>query len=316
MPATASSSAPAPSATSSSDDSSSQYNYTPTEYVCIIYVVLFSITALTHLFQTLKYRLWWLIPTILLASSGEVIGWAGRLWSSKNVDARDPFMMQIVCTIIAPTPFVASIFITFGHLVHRLGSQYSWLSARYYSRVFLTFDLISLIIQAAGGGIAASSNTVSTENLGGNIMLAGIVLQMVALGLFMILGLQFFISYFNNRPVREKYSANRSTLTLTNGRAWNGKLKALSGALAFASGVLMIRAVYRTIELADGWNGPVISTQVYFNVFDGAMVTLAMYTLNVFHPGRLLFSQPDVSQVFVNATEKDKNPSNTVESLA
>jgi len=59
-------------------------------------------------------------------------------------------------------------------------------------------------------------------------------------------------------------------------------------ALIFSTICLFIRAVYRTIELADGWNGRIISTQVYFNVLDGAMVTLAMYTLNLAHPGVLL----------------------------
>lgn len=34
------------------------------------------------------------------------------------------------------------------------------------------------------------------------------------------------------------------------------------------------------------------------DIFDGAMVVLAMYTLNFFHPGRLLFSQPDDSEFY------------------
>ena len=70
--------------------------------------------------------------------------------------------------------------------------------------------------------------------------------------------------------------------------------------------------MYRTIELADGWNGRIISTQVLFSAFlpsqsfceltendtflsffftdvlDGAMITLAMYTMNFAHPGLLL----------------------------
>jgi hypothetical protein len=42
------------------------------------------------------------------------------------------------------------------------------------------------------------------------------------------------------------------------------------------------------LQLANGWNGRIIETQVYFNVLDGGMITLAMYTLNAFHPGYLL----------------------------
>jgi RTA1 like protein len=46
--------------------------------------------------------------------------------------------------------------------------------------------------------------------------------------------------------------------------------------------------VYRSIELTGGWTGPIITTEWYFNAFDGAPITLAMVVLNVFHPGYLL----------------------------
>lgn len=68
------------------------------------------------------------------------------------------------------------------------------------------------------------------------------------------------------------------------------------------------RAVYRTIELADGFNGKIIETEIWFSaslpvpfyphlllthamfyadVFDGLMVVFAMYTMNALHPVRL-----------------------------
>ena len=46
--------------------------------------------------------------------------------------------------------------------------------------------------------------------------------------------------------------------------------------------------MYRTIELVDGWDGRIISNELYFNVMDGAMIVAAMYCLNFFNPGRLL----------------------------
>ena len=45
---------------------------------------------------------------------GETIGWAGRLWSSKNPVLDDPFLMQITTTIISPS------FMTAGALQHTL----------------------------------------------------------------------------------------------------------------------------------------------------------------------------------------------------
>jgi len=51
---------------------------------------------------------------------------------------------------------------------------------------------------------------------------------------------------------------------------------------------VLIRSIYRTFELANGWTARVIATQAYFNALDGAPIVLAMFTLNLFHPGRLL----------------------------
>lgn len=50
----------------------------------------------------------------------------------------------------------------------------------------------------------------------------------------------------------------------------------------------MRSAIYRTIELNDGWNGPIITNQALFNWLDGTQITLATFTLNLLHPGYLL----------------------------
>jgi hypothetical protein len=66
------------------------------------------------------------------------------------------------------------------------------------------------------------------------------------------------------------------------------------------------RSIYRVIELSDGWTGRIIQTQVYFSEFiystydaphrsdscsdvlDATMLVLAMFCLNLLHPGVLL----------------------------
>ena len=67
--------------------------------------------------------------------------------------------------------------------------------------------------------------------------------------------------------------------------------------------LIVCRTIYRVVEFVSGWNGTVVSTQWLFStwlfiipcprviigdcadVFDGTMITLAMFTLNFFHPG-------------------------------
>lgn len=114
-------------------------------------------------------------------------------------------MFRIVATILAPTPYVAAIFIIFAKITKQLGVQYSRLSPRWCesqycdpagrlatdqrtvptdSRIFLTAvsfssalyhhslaliadsqDIVALVIQAAGGGLAATASTQSGSNL-------------------------------------------------------------------------------------------------------------------------------------------------------
>lgn len=107
------------------------YGYVPTQSTCIVFIVLFSISALLHLGQAIKWRTWWMIPTMTLGCTGEVIGWSGRLWSSKNPPLLDPFLMQITTTIISPSFMSAANFTILGMIIRRLGYQYSWLTPRW-----------------------------------------------------------------------------------------------------------------------------------------------------------------------------------------
>ncbi|KAK0462876.1 RTA1 like protein-domain-containing protein [Desarmillaria tabescens] len=285
-------------ASSTGDDY--RYGYTPTEYVTIIFVALFGGSTFAHTVQSLHYRLWWPFPTIILAGTLEVLGWSGRLWSSFSPTLRTPYMIQIVTTIIGPTPLVAGNFIILGGIISLLGPAYSRLSPKYYSWIFVSCDIISLIVQGAGGGIAASAKDASGATLGGNIMLGGIVFQLVVITCYAILATEFLIRYLQNRPIYARIgstAARQSEVTLpSNEQYFRGdlsrKIKLMMIALSFNTLCLYIRAIYRTIELSDGWNGRIITTEVYFNVLDGAMVVLAIYAINFAHPGWLLGQYP------------------------
>ncbi|KAJ7732672.1 RTA1-domain-containing protein [Mycena metata] len=259
-----------------------QYGYNPSEAAGIVFIALFGISTILHIAQATYYKMWWLFPTACLCGVGELVGWSGRLWSSFNPDLADPYMMQITTTIISPTPLIAVNFILLSRMVERLGIQYSFVSARWYTTVFLCCDIVALVVQGAGGGLAASANTPSGAQLGANIMLAGIVFQFVAIIVYTTCAVEFLRRYAHDLPARGQTSLDARKTPLT------PHLRSMIGALAFSTLVLFIRSVYRIIELSGGWSGPVILTQKYFLAFDGAMIVLAIYTMNIFHPGRLL----------------------------
>ncbi|KAJ3488236.1 hypothetical protein NLI96_g2982 [Meripilus lineatus] len=289
------------------------YEYIPTKWICIMFVGLYALTTILHFGQSLRYRMWFLLPTVCLAGVGEVIGWGGRSWSSFSPLLQTPFLIQIVATILAPTPFVAALFILFARLTNRLGIRYSRLSPQWYSRIFLSCDFVSLIIQGAGGGIAATANDSAGSNTGSKIMLGGILFQLISLIAFITLAAEYLWRYSQDRTVRRHRKTLESTesqTTLTYRFEWDTKIKLFICGLTFITTCILIRSIYRLIELADGWNGRIISTQVYFNVLDGGMILISMFALNVFHPGYFL----DESQVPYSPM-REKHATETTETL-
>ncbi|KAI0748847.1 RTA1-domain-containing protein [Fomes fomentarius] len=264
----------------------SPYGYIPTEWICILFIALFAVSSFIHLAQAVHTRLWWLLGTTVLAGITEIIGWSGRLWSSISPRALDPFLMQITTTILAPTPLIAANFVILGQIVKRLGQQYSRLTAMWYTILFCSCDLVALVVQALGGAKASSDleNNRDPEP-GGHIMLGGIVFQLVAVCIYLLLATEFLVRYHYDKPIRPRVDSGSSPAKKS--FALDRGVKFMILGLALDGVFILIRSIYRAIELSDGWTGRIISTQVYFNVLDGAMIVLAMFTLNVFHPGFL-----------------------------
>lgn len=137
---------------------------------------------------------------------------------------------------------------------------------------------------------------------------------------------------YKNRPIRPSIgvtelqklgdSANPSTISIPTAVGWERITKKIGHmiiGMAVAALFIYIRSIYRTIELLDGWSGPIIQNETLFSkytthlrltdtnvlicphldVLDGMMIFLALFTLSVFHPGRLLWDRCPTSTVTV-----------------
>ncbi|OXV06816.1 hypothetical protein Egran_05417 [Elaphomyces granulatus] len=179
--------------------------------------------------------------------------------------------MQISTLIIAPTFFTAGIYILLGRFIALLGRGSSVLSPALYLWIFCTCDLISLVIQAIGGGLAsnASNQADGDTKPGANIIVAGIIIQLVSTTVFAFLALDFL-----RRTIRQ------GTL-----RTMKRTMVPLLCAMVLSVICIYIRSIYRTIELLQGWNGYLITTEIFFVILDGAMMVPAVAIFNIIHPG-------------------------------
>jgi len=223
--------------------------------------------------------------------------------------------MQICCTIIAPTFMTAGMFFIFGRIIGLIGAEYSRMTPKVYSIVFISFDIVALTIQAVGGAQASSANTQSGANDGAHIMVAGILIQMAAITLYVCVQAEYLLRVWYEKPFhprvsqpastddantvvgqnsREEFKEKDQSAVFTAAPAGTGLSRVTRNialmllGLFIATFFIYIRSIYRTIELFDGWNGPIISNEKLFNGLDGTPIFLAMLTLNIFHPGLLI----------------------------
>jgi hypothetical protein len=93
-----------------------------------------------------------LLPLPLLAALA-----AGRGWSLK------PSLTLGSSLILGPAFFSAWAYTILGYCITRLGSAYSLLKPKWYLITFVSADIISLVLQAIGGGRAAVAAKLGTN---------------------------------------------------------------------------------------------------------------------------------------------------------
>ncbi len=208
--------------------------------------------------------------------------------------------MQITTLIIAPVFFTASLYFLLGVLIKLLGRQSSILSARMYAIVFVTCDVISLVVQVrsfpqkdlshasffcnisrsrlldtdvdaqAVGGAMASQASGQRKNTqpGTNVMMTGVVFQLASMTIFAGIALDFI---------------RRSTRI----RIPPGYI-AVMAAMFISLIAVYIRSIFRAIELAEGWTGYLMLHERYFIALDGSLMALAVGVFLLFDPARII----------------------------
>lgn len=97
------------------------------------------------------------------------------------------FVIQLVCLTIAPALISAPVYLSLGRIVKAYGRPFSLLAPRTYAIIFVCSDLIFLILQAFGGGLAATGKTQHKVDTGVHILVAGLAFQVLSLFVFMAL---------------------------------------------------------------------------------------------------------------------------------
>ena len=115
-------------------------------------------------------------------------------------------------------------------------------------------------------------------------MVAGILFQLASLCTFALLFgrvlWKVYMVHYNGAP--------------TLGRLEEKNLWILAIATTLSMTLLVIRGIYRAVELLQGWQGYLITREVYFIAFDGSLMVAAIGIFNILNPAYLM-GPPKVS---------------------
>ncbi|KAK6209284.1 hypothetical protein LQW54_006388 [Pestalotiopsis sp. IQ-011] len=261
----------------SRDISSFRYYYCdPSLAAAVVFVSLFAITTILHLVQLIRKRTWYFIPFVI-GGIFETIGYIGRTVSATQTPnwTLNPYIIQTLLLLIAPALFAASVYMILGRIVRLVdGAPHSIIPVQWLTKIFVATDVISFFMQGAGGGMLSSAKNQSGLELGENIIIGGLVVQLVGFSVFIVVA-----SIFHWRTVRQPTEASRTIAV-----DWQRFMYVLYA----VSALILVRSVFRTVEYAQGFGGSLQQSEVWLYVFDATLMFLASALLVVWHPSQIV----------------------------
>ncbi|KIW67436.1 hypothetical protein, variant [Phialophora macrospora] len=254
------------------------YGYYPSVGANAFFVAVFAMCGALQLLLGIRYKTWTYLIAMLLACADQALGYVGRIVLHHNPFNEVGFDIQICCLIIGPAFNSAAIYLVLKHITLCFGPEFSRIKPKWYTWIFITGDLVSLVLQAIGGGMAATArDNQSQQDLGDNLMMAGIAFQVVTL---------LFFGTAASWYVFRRWKAQNEPFTPEAVRFLeNTKFRLFVYGFILAYAAILVRCIYRIVEMAGGWANPVMQFEPAFIALDGCMVIIATIVQTIFHPG-------------------------------
>ncbi|KZT62425.1 hypothetical protein CALCODRAFT_407356, partial [Calocera cornea HHB12733] len=255
--------------------------YVPSFALALVAVILYALVTVLLIGRMFQFKAWWFIA-LILGGVMESLGFGARARNAQDLNNVTLYKMQLACTILAPIFTAAAEYILLGRIMGYVGARFSLFRPGLVSWVFIISDAISFLIQVGGAAAllakpdtgpnstpAQLQNAQNLLNLGDNILLAGLA---VNLGSFVIFIVQ--VTWFDYK-------------TRTQG-APGGRWRTLLWALYVSSVLVLIRQVYRVIEFSQGWFGFLPTHEGYFFGLDSLVILLASAVYIWYWPNRYI----------------------------
>ncbi|KAK2931912.1 RTA-like protein [Fusarium oxysporum f. sp. vasinfectum] len=228
------------------------YPYTPSESAGYAFMALFAAATVAHLVFIPKYKTKFFMP-MFLGGICETFGYYGRAWGGCLPNSPKPFMLQLMLILVAPVFISATVYMTLGKFKQSLLGRPKRKCG--ITTIFVLVDIIAFCSQI-GGGLVQVTGNVDIMKIGDNVVMGGLVFQLVALAIYLglIIGL---------------YRKACEEATYIDG--W----KPYVWIMGISVIAVWLRNLVRVIEFAQGFHGFIMEHESMLYIFDAIPMLLS-----------------------------------------
>ncbi|KAH7186099.1 RTA1 like protein-domain-containing protein [Fusarium flagelliforme] len=208
----------------------------------------------------------------------ETAGFIARATARDKTDELIPHVIQSVFILVAPALFAASVYMTLGRIIRSIQAQpLSIIRVRLLTKLFVMGDVLSFALQSGGASMMATSDD---PKMGENMIIAGLLVQIVVFGIYVVTSVIF---HYRVRTQRPNVYANF-------GNNWE-KLLVM---LYIISALIMVRSVFRVVEYVGGQDGYLLKHEWTLYVFDALLMFATVVIFAWRFPGPVWLKSMDI----------------------
>lgn len=198
-----------------------------------------------------------------------ICGFATRLFGAYHTSNLGILIASVVLIMSGPPVYALINYFVLSRILYYM----PYLAPMHPGRVATTFigldGVCEILIGSGAWRMANSSLTDSQRQVGANMVMASLCLQATLFAGFGVLAALFH------------RKASRAGVLKKD-------LKTVLYVMYASAAIVTIRCIYRLVEYILGWESSIYQNEVYFWIFEAALMFVNTALLNTFHPGKRL----------------------------
>jgi uncharacterized membrane protein HdeD (DUF308 family) len=261
------------------------YLYNPSFTAAVAFAVLFGLLTIVHIFLAIFHRksFCWVI---IMGAIWELASFILRTLGTRDQQNEAYATASTLLFLLAPLWINAFVYMTAGRLVYFLHPKKRlWgIEAVKMGRWFVWLDILSFIVQEAGGLMMNQENGAKVMEIGKNVYMSGVDVQQLFILMFSGMIVKFHVDVLGLGQNDQLCDANDS-------RRRVARWKWLTYTLYAVLGLITIRIIFRLVEFSAGTDestNVLIGTEGYGLGLDAGPMTLTLLLLATVHPSIVL----------------------------